>query len=683
MAKLFDIQDTTVAIPNLTLTETQGSVTHRGDIDVAGNLNVTSNINVTGTITANTFNVKNLVTDNGSLSITGNWIYNTELELNGKGFNWTSDLGQTQLVYRTGKRLWTNANLDIDAASSYNIDNIPALSATALGNSVITSNLNTVGTLNQLQVSGDTALSNFVFVNSSSSKIGIGTNNPSAKLTVLDNNIEIGIGSSDTDLASVGTKSNHDFELVTNNRSRIKIKRSGEINVGDPTNGGGVLNVYGTLFATSIVTADKTSDVTGSWVYDTELELNGKGFNWTYRDGQTQLIYRTGGRLWTTANLDIAATSSYNIDNIPVLSATTLGSSVRHSNLSTVGTLNRLAVSGDTTLGDFVFVNSTYNRIGIGTDEPSASLTILDNNVEIGIGSPDVNLASIGTQSNHDLELVTDGQTRVTIKRSGEVNIGDPANGGGVLNVYGTLFATSVVTDNRVDRTHPIQFNATKDTSIYGLGLLWNDATSVHRFVLDMSGRLISSDSIEVAENRSYYINGVPVLSANALGSSVSTSSLNTVGILESLTVAGNITAQSQLTAQSIIVDNGITLKQTGIDAGNQIALTVQNKEVIYGDQQQVNIGDIQLQARPVKVYGPLSVNINNPDPTLQFSVNGDVSIGGKRFTNGASAPISGAFNVGDICYNTNPIPSSYIGWVCVTAGTPGQWLGFGLIASQ
>jgi hypothetical protein len=491
MSKLFDIQDTTVAIPNLTLTETQGSVTHRGDLDLAGNLNVSSNINVIGTITANTFNVKNLVTDNGSLNITGNWIYNTE------------------------------------------------------------------------------------------------------------------------------------------------------------------------------------------------LELNGKGFNWTYGNGQTQLIYRTGGRLWTNANLDIAATSSYNIDNIPVLSATTLGSSIRHSNLSTVGTLNQLSVAGDASLGDFVFVNSTFNRIGIGTEEPSASLTILDNNVEIGIGSPDVNLASIGTESNHDLEIVTDGQARITIKRSGEVNIGDPANGGGVLNVYGTLFATSVVTDNRVDRTHPIQFSATKDTGIYGLGLLWNDARSVHQFVLDISGRLTSSDSIEIAENRSYYINGQPVLSVDTLGNSVSTSSLTKVGILENLTVSGNVDLQSNITVKSINVDNGITVGHDGIDSGGLVSITVQNKEILYGDQQQINIGNIQLKSRPVKVYGPLSVNINNPDPSLQFSVNGDVNIGGKRFTNAPSIPTSGTFNVGDICYNTNPIPSSYIGWVCVTSGTPGQWLGFGLIASQ
>jgi hypothetical protein len=491
MSKLFDIQDTTVAIPDLTLQETRGSVTHRGDLDVAGNLNVASNIRVSGTLSADTFNVKNLVTDNGSLNITGNWIYNTE------------------------------------------------------------------------------------------------------------------------------------------------------------------------------------------------LELNGKGFNWTHGTGQTQLLYRTGGRLWTNANLDIGATSSYNIDNIPVLSATTLGSSIRHSNLNTVGTLNQLSVSGDATLGDFVFVNSIYNKVGIGTEEPSASLTILDNNVEIGIGSPDINLASIGTHSNHDLQLITDGQPRVTIKQNGEVNVGDPVRGGGVLNVYGTLFATSVVTDNRVDRTHPIQFSATKDTGIYGLGLLWSGHSSVHQFVLSISGRLTSTESIEVASHRSYYIDGQPVLSLSSLGQSVTSSSLNTVGVLENLTVSGPTNLKSQLNVQSVVVNNGITLKDNEIVSSKQITLAVQDKEIVFGNDQQVNIGDIQLQSRPVKVYGPLSVNINNPDPSLQFSVNGDVSLGGKRFTNGSAPPSKGSFNQGDICWNSSPGPDSYIGWVCLSTGTPGQWSGFGMIASQ
>lgn len=49
---------------------------------------------------------------------------------------------------------------------------------------------------------------------------------------------------------------------------------------------------------------------------------------------------------------------------------------------------------------------------------------------------------------------------------------------------------------------------------------------------------------------------------------------------------------------------------------------------------------------------------------------------------NGNSAPASGTWAVGDKVWNTIPVASGYIGWVCVTAGTPGTWKEFGTIAA-
>lgn len=46
----------------------------------------------------------------------------------------------------------------------------------------------------------------------------------------------------------------------------------------------------------------------------------------------------------------------------------------------------------------------------------------------------------------------------------------------------------------------------------------------------------------------------------------------------------------------------------------------------------------------------------------------------------GATAPTSGAHYVGEIVYNTAPSAAGTIGWVCVTAGTPGTWKTFGAI---
>jgi len=167
------------------------------------------------------------------------------------------------------------------------------------------------------------------------------------------------------------------------------------------------------------------------------------------------------------------------------------------------------------------------------------------------------------------------------------------------------------------------------------------------------------------------------------LGASVSNSSLTNVGILQSLTVSGPTILQSNVIVPGVSVVNGVQLTANGLASPNKISLTSQNKEVVYGDINEINVGDKTVQTKPVKVFGPLSVNINNPDPTLQFSVNGDVNIGGKRFTTGSFVPTSGVFVKGDICWNNNPTTNSYIGWVCIVPGTPGVWAGFGLIANQ
>lgn len=46
------------------------------------------------------------------------------------------------------------------------------------------------------------------------------------------------------------------------------------------------------------------------------------------------------------------------------------------------------------------------------------------------------------------------------------------------------------------------------------------------------------------------------------------------------------------------------------------------------------------------------------------------------------SVPNSGTFKVGDIIWNSAPSAGGNIGWVCVTAGTPGTWKSFGDISS-
>jgi hypothetical protein len=48
----------------------------------------------------------------------------------------------------------------------------------------------------------------------------------------------------------------------------------------------------------------------------------------------------------------------------------------------------------------------------------------------------------------------------------------------------------------------------------------------------------------------------------------------------------------------------------------------------------------------------------------------------------GTAAPVSGDYIVGDVLINTAPTAGGYMGWVCVSAGSPGTWKGFGAIQS-
>jgi hypothetical protein len=126
-----------------------------------------------------------------------------------------------------------------------------------------------------------------------------------------------------------------------------------------------------------------------------------------------------------------------------------------------------------------------------------------------------------------------------------------------------------------------------------------------------------------------------------------------------------------------------MSVTSSGISADVAVAVRVNGKKAVYADADQISIGDSAAQNKPVKVFGPLSVGISNPDPSLNFSVNGDVNLGGKRFTSGLHAPISGIFQVGDICWNKRPQENSYVGWICIVSGEPGEWMPFGAINRQ
>ena len=71
--------------------------------------------------------------------------------------------------------------------------------------------------------------------------------------------------------------------------------------------------------------------------------------------------------------------------------------------------------------------------------------------------------------------------------------------------------------------------------------------------------------------------------------------------------------------------------------------------------------------------------NIDQKD--LNFSSDGKMWRLMKVIKQGA-IPTNGTWKTGDVLLNDTPIGGGYLGWVCVSGGTPGTWKGFGQIQS-
>jgi len=395
-------------------------------------------------------------------------------------------------------------------------------------------------------------------------------------------------------------------------------------------------------------------------------ELSGMGIRWT--DGRrSKTLSLKQDSLFSDLSINLAEEQEYQINDVAVLSFTALGPTVTTSNLKTIGTLKTLNVAGNTALGNVLFVNSDNNQIGINTDSPKGAIGVVENGVEIKVGSSKTDTASIGTVSNDHLEIVTDNTPRIVVSNNGDVQ------------VLGKL----IVDDFVIQKSTTVAFKETALSSNYGMGMVWanlnrHNAQLIYHADPD---RIWSTESIDLAQDRCFSISNVLVLDQTTLGSTVLHSSLTKLGVLTDLQVAGDAAVTRALHAGKINVGM-LVLDQDSIKTDNTVNIVRRNKNEISVDDNIV-IGNSSNADRTVSLYGQVTVGVANPDPGVALTVAGPVSIENKKFQVGASAPTSGSFNKGDIVWNSNPMPHNFIGWVCIVDGTPGQWLPFGAIAAQ
>jgi hypothetical protein len=419
-------------------------------------------------------------------------------------------------------------------------------------------------------------------------------------------------------------------------------------------------------------------------------DLDGKGLQWDSPDVSYQFIFKSNPRrIFSTETIDLFRGATYQIEGVDVLEKTRLGNAVRDSNLRTVGPLESLRVTGEVNLGDSVFINA-LGRLGVNTQEPNAVISAVDNNVEVMLGVDEDGTAFVGTWGNESISIVTDNTRRITVSGN-TTEFGNAKSKSAVVKIHGSLEVNNIISDTRIERSTPLEFLATKDNSIFGKGMIWKGEGMTRQFIIAPNpDRLYSSETIDLAVNKEFWIDGKFVLSRTALGPSVTESSLTRLGTLAGLDVSGNVNLSESISINNhvVTINNSLTVKDgAGTLTLSSKGLTA-DKFSINDDFQVDSNGGITLgnknnTTRNVNVYGQLSVNITNPQEDAAFSVDGIMVINGKRFAHGVSAPTEKSWNKGDLVWNSNPVKTGYVGWICTMSGTPGIWEPFGYIGGR
>lgn len=152
----------------------------------------------------------------------------------GKGIIWSGKGYTKQLVYNGNPdRFFSSESIDLDKDKNFSIGNTVVLSTKELGSTVLKSNLQTVGRLQGLIVDGSVNINQYLIYNGTSDRLGLGTEAPNAAFSVAENAIEVMLGTNDDFHGMVGTFASTDFDIVTDNTSRISVKANGNIDLGN------------------------------------------------------------------------------------------------------------------------------------------------------------------------------------------------------------------------------------------------------------------------------------------------------------------------------------------------------------------------------------------------------------------------------------------------------------------
>lgn len=229
----------------------------------------------------------------------------------------------------------------------------------------------------------------------------------------------------------------------------------------------------------------------------------GKGSN----DGTATSVIAIGGD-------GTFATKTY-VDNA-VSAATPSGVAYLNQN-------NTYGESYTNTFNGTVNLEGTFKIDNVTVDTSAAELNVLDG---VTAGTATAGKALV-VDANKDISLGTGDLACTDVNASGNVVIG------GNLTVNGTTTTINSTTVSVDDKTFELGATDTpSDAGADGGGIVLKGTTDKTLLWVDATDAWTSSEHLNLASGKAYYINGSQVLSSNTLGSGVTGSSLTSVGTI-------------------------------------------------------------------------------------------------------------------------------------------------------
>lgn len=234
---------------------------------------------------------------------------------------------------------------------------------------------------------------------------------------------------------------------------------------------------------------------------------------------------------------------------------------------------------------------------GTGTGGAGGSATSI-----IAIGGAGAYVALTGDQTISGTKTVTGTLALGSATLSGNATFSNNVTVNGSLSVLGTTTTVDSQTVNVLDKNITLgNVETPTDTTADGGGVsLLGASTKTFNWV-NATDAWTSSEHIDLASGKSYYINGAQVLSGSALGSGVTGSSLTSVGTLTGGTWQANTVgaayggtgiAGGYANGELLIGNASGGLTKATLTAGTGVSITNGNGSITINAQETQSAGD-------------------------------------------------------------------------------------------